>query len=150
MSQQSRSSVKGYRDVLRLPNDPYMPFLPAKPAFIILYNHKPGVSYWGQPMPITDGHVKTSDKRPIRLRGRIRWFNTTKAYGYIAPEDGTHDILLDQTESAGDNVPMKALFHEGDCVEFEVSSNHQHRPTATNVRHIIDPTEKHGRTKKMN
>ena len=98
-------------------------------------------------MSITDGHVKTSDKRATRLRGRIRWFNTAKAYGYIAPEDGTHDILLEQTESAEESAPMTALFHEGDCVEFEVFSNHQHRPTATNVRRIADLTEKHGRAK---
>ena len=114
----------------------------------MLYNRRRGVSNWGQLMPVTHGHMKTPDKHPTRLRGRVKWFNTAKAYGYIAPEDGTHDILLDQTESAGETALQTTLFHQGDCVEFEVHSNHQHRPTATNVRRIADPSEKHGRTKK--
>ena len=147
MSHQSRPYVKGHTNVLSLSNDSQRPFTLINSPFMILYNRRRGVSHWGKPMSVTHGHIKTHDKHPTRLRGRVKWFNTEKSYGYIAPEDGTHDILLDQTESAGETARMTTPFHQGDCVEFEVFSNHQHRPTATNVCRIADPSEKHGRTK---
>ena len=148
MSQQSSHYVKGHTDLLMLPNNPYPLFLMEKPTFWILYNRRRGMFNWGQPVPATRSQIKSSDNISSRLRGRVKWFNSIKGYGYITPEDGTHDILLPQAEDSCEKQPIKSLFHQGDCVEFEVLSNQHHRPTATNVCRIPDLNEKHGRIKK--
>ena len=43
-----------------------------------------------------------------RLRGTVKWFNVVRGYGFIAPDDGTADVLLHMTvlrQAGYDNVP---------------------------------------------
>ncbi len=77
--------------------------------------------------------VRTKKKPLPRTKGRVKWFNDTKGFGYITPDDGTHDILLDETAAVSGPVPTNLLFRQGECVEYEVQSNHRGRPVATNV-----------------
>ena len=52
--------------------------------------------------------------------GTVKWFNSTKGYGFIAPEDGGNDVFvhISAVEKAG-------LFglNENQKVSYEIASN---------------------------
>lgn len=53
-----------------------------------------------------------------RVRGTVQWFNNTKGFGFIAPEDGSKDVFVHYSEIEG-GVGYKSL-EEGDKVEFSI------------------------------
>ena len=61
--------------------------------------------------------------------GTVKWFNDSKGYGFIAPEDGGKDLFVHHSNIAGDG--FKSL-SEGAKVEFE-SREGQTGPEAINV-----------------
>ena len=61
--------------------------------------------------------------------GTVKWFNDSKGYGFIAPEDGTKDVFVHHSNIAGDG--FKSLT-EGSKVEFEVREGAK-GPEAINV-----------------
>ena len=52
----------------------------------------------------------------IVARGKVKWFNNKKGYGFITPDSGA-DIFVHYTAIQGDGY--KTL-EEGQAVEFEV------------------------------
>ena len=50
-------------------------------------------------------------------KGKVKWFNQTKGYGFIAPEDGDKDVFVHIT--AVRNAGMNNL-EEDQEVEFEI------------------------------
>ena len=50
-------------------------------------------------------------------KGKVKWFNKTKGYGFIAPEDGDKDVFVHIT--AVRNAGMNNL-EEDQEVEFEI------------------------------
>jgi cold shock protein len=54
---------------------------------------------------------------PMRLTGKVKWFNNAKGYGFIE-RDGEPDIFVHY--SAIQSKGFKSL-EEGDVVEFEVT-----------------------------
>ena len=52
--------------------------------------------------------------------GTVKWFNATKGYGFIMPQDGGKDVLvhISAVERAGFNT-----LTEGQVVEFELVAN---------------------------
>jgi cold shock protein len=52
----------------------------------------------------------------IMPAGTVKWFNATKGYGFIAPDDGEKDVFVHH--SAIDGAGYKEL-SEGQRVEFE-------------------------------
>jgi len=61
--------------------------------------------------------------------GTVKWFNDSKGYGFIAPEDGTKDVFVHHSNIAGNG--FKSL-SEGAKVEFEVREGAK-GPEAVNV-----------------
>ena len=61
--------------------------------------------------------------------GKVKWFNTTKGYGFIQPDEGGKDLFVHHTEVVGSG--FKSLT-EGAKVSFE-SRDGQKGPEATQV-----------------
>jgi CspA family cold shock protein len=49
--------------------------------------------------------------------GTVKWFNTTKGYGFIQPEDGGKDVFVHI--SAVERAGLRSL-NEGQQVEYEL------------------------------
>ena len=52
--------------------------------------------------------------------GTVKWYNSTKGYGFIAPQDGTGDIFVHV--SALEKAGIYQL-NEGQKVSYEVATN---------------------------
>jgi len=62
------------------------------------------------------------------MKGKVKWFNASKGYGFITPEEGA-DVFVHFSAIQGDGY--KSL-DEGQAVEFEVTSGAK-GPAAANV-----------------
>jgi CspA family cold shock protein len=59
--------------------------------------------------------------------GTVKWFNSTKGFGFIQPEDGTADVFVHI--SAVEQAGMRTL-NEGQKVTFEVQMDPRKGKTA--------------------
>ena len=62
--------------------------------------------------------------------GTVKWFNATKAYGFIEPDGGGKDVFIHI--SAVEKAGLSDL-REGDKVSFEVVAN-RGKESAENLR----------------
>ncbi len=62
--------------------------------------------------------------------GTVKWFNTTKGYGFIQPEDGSKDVFVHV--SAVERAGMRGLV-EGQRLSFDVSME-RGKPAAANLK----------------
>jgi CspA family cold shock protein len=62
--------------------------------------------------------------------GTVKWFNTTKGYGFIQPESGGADVFVHI--SAVEKAGLRAL-NEGQRVEFE-EQKERGKTAAVNLR----------------
>ncbi len=62
--------------------------------------------------------------------GVVKWFNTTKGYGFIAPETGDKDVFVHI--SAVQRAGLRGL-NEGQKVEFEIEQQQNGRSAAVNL-----------------
>lgn len=68
----------------------------------------------------------------IMLNGVVKWFNTTKGYGFINQADTGKDVFVHI--SAVEEAGLKSL-NEGDKVSFEVK-NEKGKTSAVNLKKI--------------
>ena len=66
------------------------------------------------------------------MQGTVKWFNESKGYGFITPDDGGQDLFVHFSEIQGEG--FKTL-REGDGVSYEEGQG-QKGPQATNVQKI--------------
>ena len=66
------------------------------------------------------------------VRGKVKWFNDQKGYGFLAKEDGTGDVFVHYATIQGDGYKSLA---EGDTVEFDVIESDK-GPKASNVKKV--------------
>ena len=66
--------------------------------------------------------------------GTVKWFNTTKGYGFIMPQDGGKDVFVHI--SAVERAGMTGL-NEGQKVSFEVVADRRTgKSSAENLRTV--------------
>ncbi|MDH3666596.1 MAG: cold-shock protein [Paracoccaceae bacterium] len=65
--------------------------------------------------------------------GTVKWFNSTKGFGFIQPDDGSKDVFLhvSAVERAGLQSPA-----EGQKVEFELEAGRDGRSSAGNLSYV--------------
>ncbi len=66
--------------------------------------------------------------------GQVKFFNTTKGFGFIAPEDGGKDVFVHVT--AVQRAGMTSL-SEGQKVEYELATN-KGKTSAVNLKVLDD------------
>jgi CspA family cold shock protein len=66
-----------------------------------------------------------------RQNGKVKWFNNSKGYGFIAPDNGDKDLFVHFSAIQDANGGYRTL-NEGDRVEFDVEEG-QKGLQATNV-----------------
>jgi CspA family cold shock protein len=59
--------------------------------------------------------------------GTVKWFNATKGFGFIAPEDGSADVFVHI--SAVEKAGLRSL-NEGQKVSFETQRNPKNGKTS--------------------
>ena len=64
------------------------------------------------------------------MKGKVKWFNDQKGYGFITPEDGSRDLFVHHSAILSDGFRTLA---ENQEVEFEVVQSEK-GPKATNVK----------------
>ncbi len=62
--------------------------------------------------------------------GTVKWFNPTKGFGFIAPEDGSKDVFvhISAVEKSG-----LGYLREGQKIEFDMQEE-RGKSSATNLR----------------
>jgi CspA family cold shock protein len=63
--------------------------------------------------------------------GTVKWFNATKGFGFVQPDDGGKDVFLhiSAVERSGMGNPQ-----EGAKIAYDLENDRQGRTSATNVR----------------
>ena len=65
----------------------------------------------------------------MSIKGKVKWFNETKGYGFIEREDKEKDVFVHSSAVRAANLEL----HEGDAVTFEVE-NGEKGPSAVNLQ----------------
>lgn len=62
--------------------------------------------------------------------GTVKWFNATKGYGFVEPEDGGKDVFLhiSAIERAGLQAPP-----DGQKIQYELETGRDGRASATDI-----------------
>jgi CspA family cold shock protein len=68
-------------------------------------------------------------------QGKVKWFNRSKGYGFIEPEDGINDVFVHITEVQ--KAGIITLF-QGQIISYDVQPVNENRITAINIVILID------------
>tara|TARA_B100000700_G_C14208672_1_gene473765 strand:+ start:167 stop:370 length:204 start_codon:yes stop_codon:yes gene_type:complete len=65
----------------------------------------------------------------MSIKGKVKWFNPTKGYGFIEREDKEKDVFVHSSACRAANMEL----NEGDELRFEVE-NGEKGPSAVNLQ----------------
>ena len=65
----------------------------------------------------------------MSMKGKVKWFNDQKGYGFITPDDGSADVFVHHTSIQGQGFKTLA---ENQAVDFDVLQSDK-GPKAANV-----------------
>jgi len=64
-------------------------------------------------------------------KGTVKWFNATKGFGFIEPENGGKDVFVHI--SAVQNSGLKGL-NEGQAIAYDLEEDQRGRVSAANLK----------------
>jgi CspA family cold shock protein len=67
----------------------------------------------------------------MSINGKVKWFNATKGYGFIAREDNEKDVFVHSSAAKAANLDL----NEGDALTFEVEIGEK-GPSAVNLQSV--------------
>ena len=65
----------------------------------------------------------------MSIKGKVKWFNPTKGYGFIERDDKEKDVFVHSSAARAANMQL----NEGDVLTFEVE-NGEKGPSAVNLK----------------
>ena len=65
------------------------------------------------------------------IKGTVKWFNATKGYGFICPDDGAKDAFVHI--SAVERAGLQSL-NEGQRLVYELQTGRNGRESAENLK----------------
>lgn len=63
--------------------------------------------------------------------GTVKWFNATKGFGFIQPDDGSKDVFVHISAVERSNL---GRLNEGDKVSYELERGQQGKTSAVNLQ----------------
>jgi CspA family cold shock protein len=71
------------------------------------------------------------ERKTFMSIGTVKWFNATKGFGFIQPDDGSKDVFLhiSDVQRAGLTEPR-----EGDKLEYDLVRGQQGKTSAGNLK----------------
>ena len=82
-----------------------------------------------RPLAIAPGVTKMGVRR--MATGTVKWFNTTKGFGFIAPDDGGKDVFVHI--SAVERAGLKGL-NDNQKIAYELQSGRDGRSSASDLK----------------
>lgn len=65
--------------------------------------------------------------------GTVKWFNATKGYGFIEPDEGGKDVFVHISAVTRSGI---GSLHEGQRVSFELERGQQGKVSAVNLKAV--------------
>lgn len=66
------------------------------------------------------------------MKGKVKWYNRVKGYGFIVPDEGDKDVFVHYSAIQVEKKKERILM-EGQVVEFEIKDGPK-GPSADNVK----------------
>jgi len=65
--------------------------------------------------------------------GTVKWFNSTKGYGFIQPEDGSDDVFVHISSVQGSGLMD---LQEGQKISYEIEVGRNGKSAAANLKEV--------------